>query len=516
MDSAKKTVALIILDGWGLNPAPEGNAIHAAHTPKWDQLLEQYPSSTINTSGLEVGLPPNQVGNSEVGHMSIGAGRTIYQNLTLINNQIQDRSFFNNPELSRSIEDAIIKGTALHILGLLSDGGVHSHINHMVAFCEMAASKGLNKVYIHAFLDGRDTPPRCAQQYIQTMESSLREIGVGHIASISGRFYAMDRDSRWERTEQSYQLIVEGVSEYTAPTASAALALSYKLDKSDEFCPAISIVPNGKDPVSIASDDQVVFMNFRPDRARQLSRALVDENFKGFDRNKILSPCNILSLTQYAADINIRCAYPPQTVENSLGEYLSNKGKTQLRLAETEKYAHVTFFFNGGSEAVFPGEERILIPSPNVSTYDLKPEMSAPEVTDNLVTAINSHEYDLIVCNFANGDMVGHTGDFQAAIKAVEILDQCLSRVTDAILDTDGVALITADHGNVESMVDHNSGQAHTSHTSLPVPLLYVSNSATDIDLKPGSLIDLAPTILQIMQLEAPNEMTGSPLITSH
>ncbi|MGB0205369.1 MAG: 2,3-bisphosphoglycerate-independent phosphoglycerate mutase [Neptuniibacter sp.] len=513
MESVKKTVALIILDGWGLNPSHEGNAIHAANTPNWNRLLETYPNSTISTSGLDVGLPEGQVGNSEVGHMSIGAGRTIYQNLTLINKEIKVLSFFNNAELNSSINESITKGSALHILGLLSDGGVHSHIGHITALCELAASKGLEKVYIHAFLDGRDTPPRCAKQYIETMNASLKKIGVGQIASVTGRFFAMDRDSRWERTEQAYRLIVEGISEYQTSSALSAIELSYELDKSDEFCPAVSIVPDGQEALKMEADDQVVFMNFRPDRARQLTRALIDNDFTAFPRNTVLPADQLVTLTQYASDINARCAYPPQTVENSLGEYLAAQGKTQLRIAETEKYAHVTFFFNGGSEAIFPGEERILIPSPDVATYDLKPEMSASEVKEKLVSAIYSREFDLIVCNFANGDMVGHTGDFDAAVKAVETLDTCLGQIIEAIKAKDGVALITADHGNVESMLDHNNGQAHTSHTSFPVPLLYVANSTANIQLKSGSLIDLAPTILQIMGIDAPDEMSGKTLL---
>ena len=512
MESGKNTVALIILDGWGINPSSKGNAILAAHTPNWDRMLALYPSSSINTSGTAVGLPEGQVGNSEVGHMSIGAGRTIYQNLTLINKQIQDHSFFDNAELSKSIDEAIITGSALHILGLLSDGGVHSHLDHIAALCEMAAAKGLEKLYIHAFLDGRDTPPRSAEKYINSINSSLDKIGVGRIASVTGRFFAMDRDTRWERTEQAYKLIVEGVANYQTTSALEAVELSYELEKSDEFCPAVSIVPNGKEPVSIQIDDQVVFMNFRPDRARQLTKALIEDDFSGFSRDKVLATDHVVTLTQYAEDIDTRCAYPPQSVENSLGEYLSTHDKTQLRLAETEKYAHVTFFFNGGNEAAFPGEDRILIPSPDVATYDLKPEMSALEVTDQLVSAIYSGKYDLIVCNYANGDMVGHTGDFDAAVKAVETLDTCLGQIIEAIKAKDGVALITADHGNVESMLDRNNGQAHTSHTSFPVPLLYVANSTTNIQLTSGSLIDLAPTILQIMGFDAPDEMSGSSL----
>lgn len=515
MESGKKTVALIILDGWGINPSPKGNAILAAHTPNWDRLLELYPSSSINTSGTAVGLPEGQVGNSEVGHMSIGAGRTIYQNLTLINKQIQDRSFFDNAELSKSIDEAIIKGSALHIMGLLSDGGVHSHVDHIAALCEMAAAKGLEKLYIHAFLDGRDTPPRCAKKYINSINFSLDKIGVGRIASVTGRFFAMDRDTRWERTEQAYKLIVEGVAKYQTASALEAVELSYELDKSDEFCPAVSIVPNGKEPVSIQVDDQVVFMNFRPDRARQLTKALIEEDFSGFSRDKVLPADHVVTLTQYAEDIDTRCAYPPQSVENSLGEYLSTQDKTQLRLAETEKYAHVTFFFNGGNESAFPGEDRVLIPSPDVATYDLKPEMSALEVTDQLVSAIYSGKYDLIVCNYANGDMVGHTGDFQAAVKAVETLDNCLGHIINALKVNDATALITADHGNVENMIDQKNGQEHTAHTSLPVPLLYLANSTENIKLRSGSLIDLAPTILQLMQLTPPKEMTGQSLIKS-
>lgn len=515
MNNTRQTVALIILDGWGINKSAEGNAIQAAETPFWDELVKRYPQSQINTSGLDVGLPEGQVGNSEVGHMSIGAGRTIYQNLTLINQAIRYKTFFDNTELVASIGNAIVKDSALHVMGLLSAGGVHSHVEHISALCEMAAERGLKKIYVHAFLDGRDTPPKDALKPIQQLESDLKRIGCGKIVSVIGRYFAMDRDERWDRTEKAYRLIVDGKGEYSAASAEDAVNKAYELDLTDEFCPAISIGSADDAPLELHPDDEVVFMNFRPDRARQLTKAFTNETFDGFSRNFALAPANFVTLTKYAEDIKARCAFPPQTVNNSLGEYLSLSGKRQLRIAETEKYAHVTFFFNGGSEEVFPGESRTLIPSPNVATYDLKPEMSAYEVTEQLSLAIKSNDFDLIVCNFANGDMVGHTGDFNAAVKAVETLDKCLTQVIGAIEETGAVALITADHGNVENMIDSCSGQAHTAHTSMPVPLVYVGSNAAEVKLNNGSLIDLAPTILDVLDMSLPAEMTGRSLITA-
>jgi 2,3-bisphosphoglycerate-independent phosphoglycerate mutase len=512
----KKTVALFILDGFGYSETSQSNAIEAAHCPTWDRLWNDYPHSLIQTSGLAVGLPDGQMGNSEVGHMNLGAGRVVYQNFTKIDKAIVDGDFFTNPALTDSIDKAVADDKAIHLMGLLSPGGVHSHEDQIVAAMELAVKRGATKVYLHAFLDGRDTPPRSAQASLEKISAKFVELGTGQIASLIGRYYAMDRDNRWERVQQAYDLLTQGTAGNIVEDATAGLALAYSQDKDDEFCPATSIRPKGQAAVVINDGDAVIFMNFRPDRARELTRALIQDDLESpLDRSTYPQINNFVMLTQYAGDIKAPCAYPPESLSNTLGEHLANNGKTQLRIAETEKYAHVTFFFSGGVESEYDGETRILIPSPDVATYDLKPEMSAHEVTDNLVEAIESGDYDAIICNYANGDMVGHTGKMDAAIKAVETLDVCLQRVTDAILKVNGECLITADHGNVELMVDPSTGGPVTSHTNGPVPLVHVSQKGKAIALRAGKLSDIAPTLLSMLDMETPEEMTGESLINN-
>ncbi len=509
----KKTVALFILDGFGYSETSQSNAIEAANSPTWDRLWANYPHSLIQTSGLAVGLPDGQMGNSEVGHMNLGAGRVVYQNFTKIDKAIADGDFFSNSALTQTVDSAVNNDKAVHLLGLLSPGGVHSHEDQVIAMMELAAQRGAKKIYLHAFLDGRDTPPRSAKASIEKVTAKFEQLGVGHLASMIGRYYAMDRDNRWERVQDAYDLLTQGKATITSDDGISGLEQAYALDKDDEFCPATSIRPNGE-AVTINDGDAVVFMNFRPDRARELTRALTQKDLdSSLDRSVYPDIGQFVMLTEYAGDIKLPCAYPPESLSNTLGEYLAKSGKTQLRIAETEKYAHVTFFFSGGVESEYPGEKRILIPSPDVATYDLKPEMSAHEVTDNLVEAITSGEYDVIICNYANGDMVGHTGNMEAAIKAVETLDNCLARVTDAILSVDGQCLITADHGNVELMVDPVTGGAVTSHTNGPVPLVHVSNKAKTVSLSEGKLSDIAPTLLNMLGMEKPTEMTGQNLL---
>ncbi|MGS2717336.1 2,3-bisphosphoglycerate-independent phosphoglycerate mutase [Eionea flava] len=510
----KKTVALFILDGFGYSETSTSNAIEAANCPNWDRLWNTYPHSLIQTSGLAVGLPDGQMGNSEVGHMNLGAGRVVYQNFTKIDKAIADGDFFTNTVLTDSIDKAIASDKAVHIMGLLSPGGVHSHEDQIVAAIQLAAQRGAQRIYLHAFLDGRDTPPRSAKRSLEKLQQTFDTLGKGHIASLIGRYYAMDRDNRWERVQQAYDLLTQGTAENIVDNAIAGLDLAYQQDKDDEFCPATSIRPNGE-AATISDGDAVLFMNFRPDRARELTRALIQDDLdSSLDRSVYPNIDNFVMLTEYASDIAAPCAYPPEKLTNTLGEYLARNNKTQLRIAETEKYAHVTFFFSGGVEAEYDGETRILVPSPDVATYDLQPEMSAPEVTDKLVAAIESGEYDAIICNYANGDMVGHTGKMDAAIKAVETLDTCLQRVTDAILRVDGECLITADHGNVELMVDPATGGPVTSHTNGPVPLVHVSNNAQAGTLKEGKLSDIAPTLLTLLDMDVPEEMTGESLIS--
>lgn len=512
--STKKTVALFILDGFGYSETSASNAIEAANTPTWDHLWNTYPKTTIKTSGMAVGLPEGQMGNSEVGHMNLGAGRIVYQNFTRITKDIEDGLFFENAALVGAVEAAKAAGGAVHIFGLASPGGVHSHDDHLIAMMELAAQHGV-PVNVHAFLDGRDTPPRSAEATLARLQARADELGVRGVASLIGRYYAMDRDNRWERVQKAYDLLTQGTAEIIAETPVAGLHAAYAQDKDDEFCPPTAIVPAGAQPVVIKDGDAVVFMNFRPDRARELTNAFVQDDLTDMVRAVRPALSRFVTLTEYASDIPAVVAYPPTALTNTLGEYVSKLGKTQLRIAETEKYAHVTFFFSGGEEKEYAGEDRILVPSPDVATYDLKPEMSAPEVTAKLVEAIKSGKYDLIVCNYANGDMVGHTGKFDAAVKAVEALDVSLKAVTEALLEVDGECLITADHGNVELMVDPETGGAVTSHTIFPVPLVYVSNRAAGKQLKEGGLSDIAPTLLTLMGDAVPAEMTGQNLIVS-
>ncbi len=511
-ESAKQPTVLIILDGWGHREETKDNAIANGHTPVWDRLWREAPHTLVSGSGLDVGLPEGQMGNSEVGHMSLGAGRVIFQNITRIDQAIADGSFDANPAYTGAIDRAVKAGGAVHLLGLLSPGGVHSHQEQIFAAVRLAAKRGAERVYLHAFLDGRDTPPRSAGPSLEAAEALFAELGCGRVASITGRYYAMDRDNRWDRIERAYRLLTEGVAPHTAVDAGSALAAAYERDENDEFVLPTLICPAGTEAAVIADNDAVLFMNFRADRARQLTRAFVDEDFDGFERRARPHLADFVTTTEYAADIEASCAFPPESLSNVLGDYLAQMGKTQLRIAETEKYAHVTFFFSGGREALFPGEDRELIPSPDVATYDLKPEMSAPEVTDKLVAAILSRKYDLIVCNYANGDMVGHTGVYSAAVKAVEALDSCLGRVEQALAEVGGQALITADHGNCEQMVDYESGQNHTQHTTERVPLVYIGPRDIELTAAGGKLADIAPTLLALMGQPQPAEMTGHTL----
>lgn len=513
MTDVKKPLALIILDGWGHSESVSANAIYSANTPTWDRLWHDCPNTLISGSGLDVGLPEGQMGNSEVGHMTLGAGRVIYQNLTRINKAVSDGSFFTNPVYIQAIDQAIASGKAVHIFGLLSPGGVHCHEDHIIAALKMAAERGSSELYIHAFLDGRDTAPRSAEASLAKTEAAIDALGVGRIASVTGRYYAMDRDQRWERTRLAYEMLTQGTADYECENALDALHQAYARGETDEFVKPTLISTAGQQSVLVADGDVVLFMNFRPDRARQLTHAFVDAIFDGFERRKAPRLAQFVTATEYEHSLNAACAFPSAALTNSLGEYFSKLGKTQLRIAETEKYAHVTFFFNGGREDCFPGEDRILVPSPKVATYDLKPEMSAAEVTDKLVDAIHSRKYDLLVCNFANGDMVGHTGNFAAAVQAVETLDHCLDRISHALEQVNGECLITADHGNVESMLDSATGQALTAHTLMPVPLVYVGTR--DVHFSDGgSLADVAPTILYLLGTAQPEEMTGHTLAT--
>ena len=506
-----KPLVLMILDGFGHSDRPEYNAIHAASTPVYDRLRATQPHGLISGSGMDVGLPDGQMGNSEVGHMNLGAGRVVYQDFTRVTKAIRDGEFFENPAICAAVDKAVAAGKAVHIMGLLSDGGVHSHQDHLVAMAELAVRRGAEKIYLHAFLDGRDTPPRSAQASIELLDATFARLGKGRIASLIGRYFAMDRDNRWERVEQAYNLIVDGQGQFQAESAVAGLQAAYARDASDEFVKATVI----GEPVRVEDGDAVVFMNFRADRARELTRAFVEQDFSGFARQRVPQLAGYVMLTQYAASIDAPCAFAPEPLTNVLGEYLANNGKTQLRIAETEKYAHVTFFFSGGREEPFPGEERILIPSPNVATYDLQPQMSAPEVTDRIVDAIENQRYDVIIVNYANGDMVGHTGVFEAAVKAVECLDECMGRIVAALDKVGGEALITADHGNVEQMEDEVTGQAHTAHTCEPVPFIYVGKRNVSIR-EGGVLADVAPTLLKLLGLPQPREMTGTSIIELH
>ena len=507
------TTMLLVLDGFGYSEDPEANAIAAADAPVWQKMWAERPHRVISGSGQDVGLPQGQMGNSEVGHMNLGAGRVVYQELTRINRDVENGTFAENPVLGSAIDQALASERPLHVLGLLSPGGVHSHESHIAELVEEAVRKGLRQIYVHAFLDGRDTPPRSAMASIEAMDDLLRRLECGRIASIVGRYYAMDRDKRWDRLERAYGLLAAGEAPFHATSAADGLQAAYDRDESDEFVQPTAVHAEGEAPVMIDDGDVVVFMNFRADRARQLTRAFVDADFPHFERRRHPELGKFVMLTEYDKEIDAPCAYPPTPLDNTLGEYLAGLGRTQLRIAETEKYAHVTFFFNGGREEPFEGEERIMVQSPKVATYDLQPEMSAPEVTDRLVEAIHAGTFDLIVCNYANGDMVGHTGNFDAAVKAVEVLDACIGRIQEALEATGGQCLLTADHGNVEKMRDPETGQTHTAHTSEPVPLVYIGPQRLKFDDEPASLGDVAPTLLELMGLEPPEDMTGRQLL---
>lgn len=509
MTDVKKPLVLLILDGFGHSENAEHNAVLAAKSPVWDQIWNQRPRTLIHTSGMAVGLPEGQMGNSEVGHMTLGAGRVVYQNFTRINKAITDGDFFTNEVYLDAIDQAVSKGKAVHIMGLLSPGGVHSHDDHIKAAVQLAADRGAKEVYVHAFLDGRDVPPRSAEQPLIKIEAQLKELGIGRVATISGRFFGMDRDNRWDRVQQAYDLMTDGKADYRANTALEGLMAAYDRDENDEFVKATVI---GEQAATINDGDSLLFMNFRPDRARQITRAFVDDGFDGFERGKRPALTAFVQTTEYAADIPAPTAYPPEDLVNSFGDVMAQAGKQQLRIAETEKYAHVTFFFSGGQEEMYPGEDRILIPSPDVETYDQQPEMSAPEVTSKLIEAIESGKYDAIICNYANCDQVGHTGDFDASVKAVEAVDACLAEIMASLEKVGGEAFVTADHGNVEQMFDDQSGQKHTQHTILPVPFAYLGHRPLTLRDN-GSLADVAPTLLNMLNIEQPAEMTGKSLV---
>ncbi|MGE5612813.1 MAG: 2,3-bisphosphoglycerate-independent phosphoglycerate mutase [Bacillota bacterium] len=507
----KKPVMLIILDGYGINPREEGNAIKAAHKPNIDGFMRDYPNTVIHTSGMDVGLPRGQMGNSEVGHTNIGAGRIVYQELTRITKSIEDGDFFEKPEFIGAIENCKANRSKLHLYGLLSDGGVHSHNTHLYALVEMAKRYGLKDVFVHCFFDGRDVPPDSAKDYVAELEEKLSEIGVGKIASVMGRYYAMDRDNRWERVKLAYDAMVLGQG-LTAESAMQAVMESYGRQEFDEFVKPAVIVRDGKPTATIGSNDSIIFFNFRPDRAREITRAFVDPAFTGFERARGFFPVYYVCMTQYDKTMpNVQIAFKPESLSNTFGEFISRHGLKQLRIAETEKYAHVTFFFNGGVETMYEGEDRVLIPSPKVATYDLKPEMSAFEVTDEVLKRIDSDKYDVIVLNFANCDMVGHTGVFEAARAAVEAIDKCLGRIVEAVRAKNGIVLITADHGNAEQMIDYETGGAYTAHTTNVVPLVGIGLDGRQ--LKEGRLADLAPTMLELLGLDKPAEMTGNSLL---
>ena len=507
-----KLTMLMILDGFGDNPNKDGNAIKLAKTPNIDKLMKKYSNVDINTSGLAVGLPEGQMGNSEVGHTNIGAGRIVYQELTRITKSIEEGDFFSNPEFIAAIENCKKNNSKLHILGLVSDGGVHSHIRHLYGLLEMAKRRDFEDVYIHCFLDGRDTPPASAESYILKLQEKMNEKQIGKIASISGRFYAMDRDKRWQRVQKCYDALVNGQGN-KAGSVVKSIEDSYQKEVFDEFVEP-TVICNGEEPIAtIGKNDSVIFFNFRPDRAREITRTLVDPEFNEFETKKDLNLYYVCFTSYDETMPNVHIAFKKEPLKNTFGEYISEKGYTQLRIAETEKYAHVTFFFNGGEEKQYKGEDRILVPSPKVETYDLKPEMSAYEVTDKVLEAIKSDKYDAIILNYANTDMVGHTGSLVAAIKAVEAVDECVGKVVKLVEEKDGNMLITADHGNAEQMVDYKTGEPHTAHTTNPVPLILVTSNK-NLKLKSGGkLADLAPTMLDLMNLEKPEEMTGISLL---
>ena len=507
-------LVLVILDGWGLGPQVDGNAIARANLPNYNSLLAKYPHTVLACSGENVGLPEGQMGNSEVGHLNIGSGRVVYQELTRITREVRLGSFFQNKVLLDAINHAKTKDSALHLMGLLSDGGVHSHISHLFALLDLAKQQNMQNVFVHAFLDGRDVPPANAKRYFASLEQKFEEIGLGAVATVMGRYYGMDRDRRWERTERAFNAMRFGDGIRTE-TALQAVDLGYHRNETDEFIqPTVMVNRHGDALANITDDDAIIFFNFRPDRARQITRAFTDQDFRGFKRGKGHPDVHFTCMTLYDKNINAPVAFEPESLKNTLGEVLGKNHVRQLRLAETEKYAHVTFFFNGGIEEPNPLEDRILVPSPKVATYDLKPEMSAPEVTEKFLAALESGQYKVIIMNYANPDMVGHTGDMCATIKALEAVDNYLGKVVQAVLDRDGTALITADHGNAEKMVD-GDGHPVTAHTTNPVPFIFIRRDVDGVKLRQGSLRDIAPTILQLLGIPRPAEMTGDTLITT-
>lgn len=507
----KKPVMLMILDGLGLTDKVEGNAVKAAKQPNFDHYWNNYPHTTIEASGLAVGLPEGQMGNSEVGHMNIGAGRIIFQELTKITHEIKTGNFFQNENLNLAVDKALENGGDLHLLGLLSNGGVHSHIDHIKALVKLAKDKGLNRIYVHGFMDGRDVSPTSGIDFVKELEKTFEEVGAGKIASISGRYYAMDRDNRWERIEQAYDVLVNGKGNYNT-SAVSTMNESYKNDVTDEFIVPTVIGEEGKPTATIKNGDSVIFFNFRPDRGREMTRALNDETFAGFERKKL--DLTYVTMTQYDKTLEgVSIAYAPTDFTNMLGKYVADQGIKQLRIAETEKYAHVTFFFNGGVEVPNEGEDRILVASPKVATYDLKPEMSAEGITDKVTAAMDEEDYGMVILNYANPDMVGHTGIMKAVVEALEDVDTFMKRVIDKVLEKDGTVFITADHGNAEQLIDYVTGGPMTAHTTNPVPLIYVTNNPSKKLTEGGKLADLAPTMLEEMGLEKPEEMTGNSLL---
>lgn len=507
-----RPIVLIILDGWGYRQELENNAIAAAHKPTWDKLWAHYPHTLISGSGRCVGLPDGQMGNSEVGHLNMGAGRLVHQDLTRIDLAIDNGDFFNNEILLAAIQQAKESNKALHIMGLLSPGGVHSHENHFHAMASLAAAHQIPSLYLHAFLDGRDTPPKSALASLESLDQHCRKLQCGQIASIIGRYYAMDRDNRWDRIQKAYDLIMLGKAGHHAATAKQGLAAAYARGETDEFVQATTIHPDSTTSITINDGDVVIFMNFRADRAREITQSFIDSDFHQFTRQRWPHIGTFVCLSEYDQRFHTPVAFPPIKLTHILGECLSQLGLKQLRIAETEKYAHVTFFFNGGIETPYLDEDRILIPSPKVATYDLQPQMSAPELTERLVHEIKTQSYDFIVCNYANPDMVGHTGNFSATVKAIEAIDQCLATVIHAIQAVGGELLITADHGNAEKMFDHEHNQPHTAHTTSLVPFLYIGRQATILK-EDGKLSDIAPTILYLLGISQPIEMTGSSLV---
>ncbi|HKL49255.1 MAG TPA: 2,3-bisphosphoglycerate-independent phosphoglycerate mutase [Desulfuromonadales bacterium] len=507
-----RPLALVILDGWGINPSCDNNAVCQAKTPRLDALGQDYPTTQLGASGPAVGLPEGQMGNSEVGHMNLGAGRVVYQDLTRIFKSIEDGTLETNPVLVEALEKIKKRGGKLHLMGLLSDGGVHSHNTHLYALLKMASKSGLDDICVHCFMDGRDTPPKSGARYLRELEEELECLGTGRIATVTGRYYAMDRDNRWDRVERAWRAMVHGEGE-TADDSEEAIQGAYEAGQNDEFVQPRVILSDGEPSGLVEDDDGIIFFNFRSDRAREITRAFTQEDFNKFERPGNPDLASYVCLTQYDATFDLPVAFPPEDYPKILGEILSEAGLHQLRIAETEKYAHVTFFFNGGNEEPFPGEERVMVPSPqDVATYDEKPQMSAPEVTDEVVKCVDSGKYDVIILNYANGDMVGHTGFMDAAVSAMETVDECVGRVVDSVLGAGGSLLITADHGNCETMLDPD-GEPQTAHTGNPVPLILVDPARKAVSLRSGILADIAPTMLKLLDIPVPKEMTGKPLM---